>query len=207
MLGDDFHVTAHMTRKRVASSSMDSPVLPPLNDILNLARLRPDFPYMTVTEFLNDNVTFLSSQDSKINDQIGGYNTQKRGEADRNEFLANSSETLYEHDRPLCKPKFWSYGEEQKLQELVQIYGKAWTKISSFLENRTPRQIRLHWTVVERQSHTKVSRTGFWSEDEDALLLEAAAIFGKDWEKISSRVPGRNRTQCKKRLGRINRST
>ena len=48
-----------------------------------------------------------------------------------------------------------------------------------------------------------ISRKGKWDPEEDVLLLEAYAMYGKSWVKISTAIPGRTQRQCRTRFCKI----
>ena len=43
-------------------------------------------------------------------------------------------------------------------------------------------------------------RKGNFSEEEDRLLFDAIKLYGHDWRRISSAVPGRTNAQCRGRF-------
>ncbi|KAK1876155.1 snRNA-activating protein complex subunit 4 [Dissostichus eleginoides] len=68
--------------------------------------------------------------------------------------------------------------------------------VSYFMEGRDPAQLIYSWNQVLDPSLKK----GFWSKEEDELLLDAVSRHGeKDWWKIRLEVPGRTDSGCRDR--------
>ena len=42
--------------------------------------------------------------------------------------------------------------------------------------------------------------TGRWTSEEDAILLESVAKYGKRWYEVARALPGRTDDQCAKRF-------
>jgi hypothetical protein len=103
----------------------------------------------------------------------------------------------------------WSQEEDQRLAELVKIYGENWKVVSKIIRNRTSRQCNHHWTrVLAKRTEidpltNEVSKVGLWAEEEDLKLLKEYEAVGPKWQKISTAIPGRNARQCEKRFHRL----
>ncbi|XP_029283947.1 snRNA-activating protein complex subunit 4 [Cottoperca gobio] len=71
-----------------------------------------------------------------------------------------------------------------------------YTQMSYFMEGRDPAQLIYRWNQVLDPSLKK----GFWTGEEDELLLQAVSRHGeKDWWKIRLEVPGRTDSGCRDR--------
>ncbi|XP_056275052.1 snRNA-activating protein complex subunit 4 [Pseudoliparis swirei] len=94
----------------------------------------------------------------------------------------------------------WVPEEDALLRELVDKMRIGnfipYTQLSYFMEGRDPSQLIYRWNQVLDPSLKK----GFWTKEEDQLLLHAVSRFGeKDWWKIRFEVPGRSDTSCRDR--------
>uniref|UniRef100_A0A8C2WHF8 snRNA-activating protein complex subunit 4 n=1 Tax=Cyclopterus lumpus TaxID=8103 RepID=A0A8C2WHF8_CYCLU len=93
------------------------------------------------------------------------------------------------------KRGIWTPDEDVLLRELVDKMRIGnfipYTQMSYFMEGRDPAQLIYRWNQVLDPSLKK----GFWTKEEDQLLLHAVSRFGeKDWWKIRFEVPGRTDT-------------
>uniref|UniRef100_A0A8D0CX54 snRNA-activating protein complex subunit 4 n=1 Tax=Sander lucioperca TaxID=283035 RepID=A0A8D0CX54_SANLU len=94
----------------------------------------------------------------------------------------------------------WTPAEDDMLRELVKEMRIGnfipYTQISYFMEGRDPSQLIYRWNQVLDPSLKK----GFWTKEEDELLLNAVSRYGeKDWWKIRFEVPGRTDSGCRDR--------
>ncbi|KAK5910610.1 hypothetical protein CesoFtcFv8_004432 [Champsocephalus esox] len=94
----------------------------------------------------------------------------------------------------------WMPEEDAQLRELVEKMRIGnfipYTQMSYFMEGRDPAQLIYRWNQVLDPSLKK----GFWSKEEDELLLDAVSRHGeKDWWKIRLEVPGRTDSGCRDR--------
>ncbi|TDH13426.1 hypothetical protein EPR50_G00057410 [Perca flavescens] len=94
----------------------------------------------------------------------------------------------------------WTPAEDETLRELVDQMRIGnfipYTQISYFMEGRDPSQLIYRWNQVLDPSLKK----GFWTKEEDELLLKAVSRYGeKDWWKIRFEVPGRTDSGCRDR--------
>jgi hypothetical protein len=99
----------------------------------------------------------------------------------------------------------WTEDEYGKLKDAVQLYGsKDWGVIATLISGRTDIQCRDRWrNFLKPNIDRRTRRTGAWTEDEDGKLKAAAQLHGsEDWGVISTLIPGRTDTQCRKRWDR-----
>ncbi|XP_051787546.1 snRNA-activating protein complex subunit 4 [Erpetoichthys calabaricus] len=104
------------------------------------------------------------------------------------------------HINTNLKRKYWTKEEDKMLLELVEKMKVGnhipYTKISYFMEGREAAQVLHRY----KNSIDPSLKRGYWSSEEDALLLKAVAKYGaQDWYKIRLEVPGRNVSQCRDR--------
>eukprot|EP01113_Clastostelium_recurvatum_P047442 TRINITY_DN845_c0_g1_i3.p1 TRINITY_DN845_c0_g1~~TRINITY_DN845_c0_g1_i3.p1 ORF type:complete len:503 (-),score=149.73 TRINITY_DN845_c0_g1_i3:457-1965(-) len=92
-------------------------------------------------------------------------------------------------------PNKWTKEENQKLSQLVTLYGeKKWKRISAEMGGqKTGAQCAQHWKRVLSPE----IRKGPWDEDEEALLLRLVAQHGSCWKKIAKKISKRTDIQCR----------
>jgi hypothetical protein len=94
------------------------------------------------------------------------------------------------------KRSSWSSAEDNKLLELMNTYGKKWSKIAAMMEGRTGKQVRDRYVNVLMPD---INRTG-WDESEDQLILSTYQQIGPKWSKIAENLQGRTEGQVKNRF-------
>ncbi|XP_038869116.1 snRNA-activating protein complex subunit 4-like [Salvelinus namaycush] len=110
---------------------------------------------------------------------------------------------LQTYQRYICtdfRRRRWGSVEDEILRELVEKMRIGnyipYTQISYFMEGRGSCQLMYRWTQVLDPTLKK----GYWSKEEDEMLLRAVAKHGVgNWWKIRQDVPGRNDGQCRDR--------
>ncbi|XP_041718620.2 snRNA-activating protein complex subunit 4 [Coregonus clupeaformis] len=110
---------------------------------------------------------------------------------------------LQTYQRYICtdfRRRKWGGVEDEILRELVEKMRIGnyipYTQISYFMEGRDSCQLMYRWTQVLDPTLKK----GYWSKEEDEMLLRAVAKYGVgNWWKIRQDVPGRNDGQCRDR--------
>ncbi|XP_020345109.1 snRNA-activating protein complex subunit 4 [Oncorhynchus kisutch] len=110
---------------------------------------------------------------------------------------------LQTYQRYICtdfRRRRWGGMEDEILRELVEKMRIGnyipYTQISYFMEGRDSCQLMYRWTQVLDPTLKK----GYWSKEEDEMLLSAVAKHGAgNWWKIRQDVPGRNDGQCRDR--------
>uniref|UniRef100_A0A673XXV4 Small nuclear RNA activating complex, polypeptide 4 n=1 Tax=Salmo trutta TaxID=8032 RepID=A0A673XXV4_SALTR len=110
---------------------------------------------------------------------------------------------LQTYQRYICtdfRRRRWGGVEDEILRELVEKMRIGnyipYTQISYFMEGRDSCQLMYRWTQVLDPTLKK----GYWSKEEDEMLLRAVAKHGVgNWWKIRQDVPGRNDGQCRDR--------
>ncbi|KAL6130877.1 hypothetical protein ACLB2K_069255 [Fragaria x ananassa] len=87
--------------------------------------------------------------------------------------------------------------QDRVLADAVEKYnGKNWKRIAECVRGRTDVQCLHRWQKVLSPDLVK----GFWSKEEDDLIIELVAKQGnKKWSEISKSLPGRIGKQCRER--------
>jgi len=94
----------------------------------------------------------------------------------------------YRRIRPGIVKGSWNKHEDLQIIELVDRYGRSWSKISKIMGTRNGKQIRDRYLNVLDPSANK----GKFSEEEDLRLVELFKRYGHRWALISKQF--RNRT-------------
>ncbi|CAD8182279.1 unnamed protein product [Paramecium pentaurelia] len=92
--------------------------------------------------------------------------------------------------------KQWTEEENQKLIDLVAKFGYHWSKISSFLPQRTGKQIREHYL---NQLHPDINNQP-WNKEEDEIVVEFYKKLGGKWSQISKHLNNRSENSIKNRF-------
>lgn len=88
--------------------------------------------------------------------------------------------------------------EDRMMLRIIKRCGKKidWRMISLEMENKSPRQCRERYNY-----HLKAElKKGYWTEEEDKMLLIKYNEFGPKWKKISTFVPGRTSDSTRNRI-------
>jgi hypothetical protein len=108
---------------------------------------------------------------------------------------------------PSIQSSKWSSEEDARLLTLAKEHDERdWVTISTKLgPSRTPIECIKRYQQVLNPNVIKV---GDWSLYEESLLRRAVGMFGqKNWQMVSSQVPGRAAYQCQlkwRRIGNVN---
>jgi len=108
------------------------------------------------------------------------------------------------HSKPPANPghsirdSFWSEENIKKLLAWAEECNKDWKKVAKRF-----RTSRITAKFVQNKYHQivyqQLPRRRPFTEKEDALLARLSRIYGKDWDKIAERMPGRSPQMLKNR--------
>ncbi|KAF9625231.1 hypothetical protein IFM89_020817 [Coptis chinensis] len=88
----------------------------------------------------------------------------------------------------MCTRGHWRPAEDEKLRELVEMYGPHnWNAIAEKLHGRSGKSCRLRWF---NQLDPRINRNPF-TEEEEERLLASHRIHGNRWSIIARLFPGR----------------
>lgn len=94
------------------------------------------------------------------------------------------------------KKHAWTPEEDAILQRIVSQEGaKSWTKVAAHLPHRMGRQCRERWF-----NHLAPEvKKGYWTAEEDHLIINAVREHGTKWSTIQKLLPGRSDNSIKNR--------
>jgi hypothetical protein len=102
----------------------------------------------------------------------------------------------YKRIRPGIVKGSWKKDEDLKIIDLVQRYGKSWSKISKQLGTRNGKQIRDRFiNVLDPEI-----RKGKFTDDEDRKLVLLFKQYGPKWATIAKYYPNRTADMIKNRF-------
>ncbi|KAL1919098.1 uncharacterized protein VTP21DRAFT_2479 [Calcarisporiella thermophila] len=111
--------------------------------------------------------------------------------------------------KPGIKLGPWTPEEDRKLLELYRKLGPRWAEISNQMEGRTSHRCKQRFRrdlkngVLEHGTYNRKQtlgvRSGYWTEEEDALLDQAVDKFGRRWQLVAQMVGTRTNLQCRDR--------
>ena len=91
-----------------------------------------------------------------------------------------------------AKQAVWRNAEDEVLKAAVMKYGiNEWSRISSLLTRKTPKQCRARWMEYLNPDIKKIE----WSVEEDERLLHFSKLFPNQWRTISTQLD-RTSNQC-----------
>eukprot|EP00981_Chlorochromonas_danica_P014382 scaffold7885_cov175-Ochromonas_danica.AAC.4 len=90
--------------------------------------------------------------------------------------------------------RMWTAEEDMLLRKGVEELGEKWTEICRrYLPHRSVKTLHIRWNNVLRPD----IKSGAWSAEEDAKLLELVKQYGKSsWAKIAPHMDGRTASSC-----------
>lgn len=95
----------------------------------------------------------------------------------------------------------WTEDEISLLKRLVEAYKDSaprWNEVSANFSSHTPIECLTKWQTLTNPPVIKGK--GSWTAEEDAILREKRALYGRKWAKIAAHLPGRQGKQCRERF-------
>lgn len=112
---------------------------------------------------------------------------------DQKKILSGSKKVFI--STKIKKVNAWTKEEDEILLAQAEKYGyRHWKKIAYYLKNRSSIQCSARYKRI-RPGLVK----GNWGEEEDQLVLDLVAKFGKNWSLISKYIPSRTGKQIRDR--------
>jgi len=117
---------------------------------------------------------------------------------DGSRIVLLNHKTLHFNDGNATRDSFWSEENIKKLLAWAEECNKDWKKVAKRF-----RTSRITAKFVQNKYHQivyqQLPRRRPFTEKEDALLARLSMIYGKDWDKIAERIPGRSPQMLKNR--------
>ncbi|KAI8367452.1 uncharacterized protein BYT42DRAFT_586281 [Radiomyces spectabilis] len=99
----------------------------------------------------------------------------------------------------------WTPEESNKLIQLVNEKGKAWSLLSKEFPDRLPSSLLTHYRLLAERGfdvNKKPERklpVGNWSDADTEKLRRLILLHGCDWDIVEENFPNRTRKQCQRR--------
>ncbi|MDR1434828.1 MAG: hypothetical protein LBI77_00270 [Puniceicoccales bacterium] len=110
----------------------------------------------------------------------------------------NPQQTQLLHPKQRKQRNFWTEKEDILLMKFFLEYGPNWPKVAEGIPNRNANQCREHFKTLQKKISPKKTRNP-WTQEEDALLVNAVRRYGLNWPKVAKNIPNRNGRKCKQR--------
>lgn len=94
----------------------------------------------------------------------------------------------------------WTDEETNMLREIVSQYPNTtprWNDIANTFPNKSPFECLQKWNSMTKPPVIKGK--GSWTPEEDNILRDKRALYGRKWAKIAAHLPGRQGKQCRER--------
>jgi len=95
----------------------------------------------------------------------------------------------------------WTEEESALLKKLAEQYrdtAPRWTEIAANFPKHNAIECLSHWQSLT--SPPVIKGKGSWTAEEDQILREKRALYGRKWAKIAAHLPGRQGKQCRERF-------
>lgn len=102
----------------------------------------------------------------------------------------------YKRIRPGIVKGSWCKEEDERILQLVDVYGKSWSKISKILVTRNGKQIRDRFINVLDPEIKK----GKFTDEEDKQLIRLYLYYGPKWATIAKHFTNRTADMIKNRF-------
>jgi hypothetical protein len=95
----------------------------------------------------------------------------------------------------------WTDHELELLRKLVEQYrdtAPRWNEVAANFAEKNAIDCLTQWQLLT--SPAAIKGKGSWTTEEDRILLEKRAVYGRKWQKIAQHLPGRQGKQCRERF-------
>jgi Myb-like DNA-binding domain len=95
----------------------------------------------------------------------------------------------------------WTMEEVELLQRLIEEFREGaprWNDVAANFQNHSAVECLTKWQ--EMTNNPAIKGKGSWTPEEDQILREKRALYGRKWAKIASHLPGRQGKQCRERF-------
>jgi len=95
----------------------------------------------------------------------------------------------------------WSSEEVELLKKLVEQYkdtAPRWNEVAANFHDQNAIDCLTKWQTLTNPPVIKGK--GSWTAEEDNILREKRALYGRKWAKIAAHLPGRQGKQCRERF-------
>lgn len=123
---------------------------------------------------------------------------QKRKRQQRDDERIKNTAAKEEDDE--ASGENWAEEEEELLRKLVEAChdtAPRWNEICKQFHNKSAVECLSHWQTLT--SAPNIKGKGSWTPEEDEILREKRAVYGRKWAKIAAHLPGRQGKQCRER--------
>ncbi|KAJ3087145.1 hypothetical protein HK102_011714 [Quaeritorhiza haematococci] len=126
----------------------------------------------------------------------------------------------------------WTAEEDAKLQEAIDIYRTKWARVAKHVATRDAESCKLRWNEVllpelatlpksldysttkavvasdeiVQEPIKRMGKRSAWTPEEDQLLRDGVALYGKDWRVVAAHIGTRNAKQTVYRWKKISDS-
>lgn len=94
----------------------------------------------------------------------------------------------------------WTSEEVELLRKLVEQYKEGaprWNEVAANFQSHSAIECLTKWQGMT--NNPAIKGKGSWTPEEDKILIEKRALYGRKWAKIASHLPGRQGKQCRER--------
>ncbi|XP_074274613.1 uncharacterized protein LOC141598756 [Silene latifolia] len=159
-------------------TSINKNIIPFMGDFYGVSCKNQNFS----SEIISNNNIPNNTHNNSINNIIINNNIKINNNNNNNKMVGPSRENK------VCARGHWRPAEDNKLKELVAIYGpQNWNLIAEKLEGRSGKSCRLRWF---NQLDPRINRRAF-TEEEEERLMQAHRVYGNKWAMIARLFPGR----------------